>query len=53
MSEYFNKARRSANGFYCSDCREFVFIGYTNEVLEGVKLGYPVCSNCGKQYEMR
>lgn len=50
MSEYFSKRRLSKNGIYCADCGEFVYVCYTNEELNGVKLGYPVCSKCGKKY---
>jgi len=53
MSEYFSKGRLSENGFYCADCGKFVYIGYTNEELNGVEMGQPVCSKCGKKYEMR
>ena len=52
MSEYFSKRRLSQNGVYCSECSEFVYICYTNEELEDVKTGYPVCSKCGKNHEM-
>lgn len=52
MSEYHKHAKLSNNGFYCSDCRKFVFLGLTNRELVGVKYGHPVCTECGKNYEL-
>ena len=52
MSEYHKHAKLSNNGFYCSDCRKFIYLGLTNRELVGVKYGYPVCIECGKNYEL-
>jgi len=52
MSEYHKHAQVSANGFYCSDCKKFVYLGLTNRELVGVRYGHPVCIECGKDYEL-
>ena len=47
------KARLSANGFYCNDCKSFVYLGLTDEDLEEVERGRPVCIKCAKNYEFK
>lgn len=47
------RARLSANGFYCTDCKAFVYLGLTNEELEGVEKGRPVCIKCARNYKYK
>ena len=44
--------RRSAYGFKCRDCREFVYSGYDNRDID---LGETsaVCEECSKKYSFR
>lgn len=41
-------ARRSAYGFYCDDCREFVYIGYDSRDIP--QKTNAVCVDCAKAY---
>ncbi len=53
MMLYHKLAKLSANGFYCHDCKSFVYLGLTDKELQGVEMGYPVCMKCAKNYELK
>lgn len=45
------KQRVSVNGFRCTNCGDFVYVGYDSRDLEGIKGVGAVCVDCGMYYE--
>ncbi len=43
--------RHSAYGFYCQDCRDFVYSGFDARDKIGLPRGNAVCVDCGEIYE--
>jgi len=43
--------RFSACGFYCADCRSFVYRGYDSRDKIGLPDNNAVCGPCGDSYE--
>ena len=42
------QARLSIYGFYCDDCKKFVYMGYDNRDIP--EKHNAVCVECGEQY---
>lgn len=40
------KQRVSADGFYCANCGDFVYVGYDNRDFKGVKSA--ICVECAR-----
>ncbi len=44
-------SRTSANGFFCSHCNKFTYIGYDSRDKKGLPNMGAVCLDCGDFYE--